>query len=189
MAARSPKPVSAPVRETERDAEPKPSGTWADEQGLPFRKRKFCGELWTLGERLPTPKNRDNISRHRSRSGSCAVSVFRNASDRTRGFREWPALMGKEHQGGSSRTGAVVAPLGRAYHLQVAQMYPSVTKRWRRQTAPGPGSGTVATKMITGIPFPVFVWGFIISSCQVPVSDPAELVFPLPVTGCASSRN
>ena len=48
---------------------------------------------------------------------------------------------------------------------------------------------TVATKMITGIPFPVFLWGFTISSYRVLVSGLAELVFPLPVTGCASSRN
>ena len=45
---------------------------------------------------------------------------------------------------------------------------------------------TVATKMITRIPFPVFVWGFVISSNRVPVSCLAELVFPLPVSGCAS---
>ena len=50
-------------------------------------------------------------------------------------------------------------------------------------------SRTVETKMITGIPFPVFVCGFIISSYRVPDSGPAELVFPSPVTGCASTRN
>ena len=49
-------------------------------------------------------------------------------------------------------------------------------------------SRTVET-MITGIPFPVFVWGFIISSYRVPDSGPSELVFPLPVAGCASFRN
>ena len=49
--------------------------------------------------------------------------------------------------------------------------------------------GAVATNMIAEIPFPVFVWRFIISSYRVPVSGQAELVFPLPVTGSASLRN
>ena len=35
---------------------------------------------------------------------------------------------------------------------------------------------TVATKMITGIPFPVCVWGLIISSYRVPVCGSVELV-------------
>ena len=48
---------------------------------------------------------------------------------------------------------------------------------------------SVATKMIAGVLFPVFVWGFIISSYRVPVSGSAESVFLLLVAGCASSRN
>ena len=54
-----PEPATAKVHETERDAEPKPtSGTCAGEPCLPFRKRRFFGELPSPAHGEETRENR-----------------------------------------------------------------------------------------------------------------------------------